>query len=538
MGEITSLFGEGMKMVGDEIQKDVAGSINNFMENMKNKIYSPWMDVSISHISLLLEKLNTNIKSHNFLTLLFVLQRLQQISHPDQNYQDQNSSFIADHNLETEKLNSVKRYGKVAIQMYHLVEQNNQEIAADLQIEEDDLLKAWVLDHDPNEHCPKFLVYLDHEQKSVVISIRGTWSLRDTLMDLVSDSVPFLDGWAHRGILQGARKIMKESEDVLKEAFRKFPNYNLVLCGHSLGGGVAELITLDILYGDAAQKLGFSKVENNISCYAFGAPPVFAANYSVEVPEIILLINKADVVPSISFATIDKALAQISVLESLEFSLLEKSKLIYESVYYNLDIRCSLMKEILGGTFKTEEFLATFENIFQSVVDKMVSELRPNKEPLQNNAEYSRIQSNIRDDVLIGNHLNGTALILQENGFFKDIGINVYNNTEVISTLLHEDEEISNDSENYEGKILKALKIIKNWKSDDSQVILKHPGVLYRIDDIKTHQESIEGCNKKKVLWRISPEESLAYARDIRLDIINMVLDHLPNSYKVMLSQI
>jgi len=45
------------------------------------------------------------------------------------------------------------------------------------------------------------------------------------------------------------RKILKESEPVLKEALEKNPDFNLIVTGHSLGAGTAELITLSILTG-------------------------------------------------------------------------------------------------------------------------------------------------------------------------------------------------------------------------------------------------------------------------------------------------
>ena len=39
LGEIASLFGEGVGRVGDEIQKDAIWYINTLIDNMKNEIY-------------------------------------------------------------------------------------------------------------------------------------------------------------------------------------------------------------------------------------------------------------------------------------------------------------------------------------------------------------------------------------------------------------------------------------------------------------------------------------------------------------------
>jgi hypothetical protein len=37
------------------------------------------------------------------------------------------------------------------------------------------------------------------------LTIRGTFSMADAISDIVCDEDPFLDGFAHRGILNGAR---------------------------------------------------------------------------------------------------------------------------------------------------------------------------------------------------------------------------------------------------------------------------------------------------------------------------------------------
>ena len=50
----------------------------------------------------------------------------------------------------------------------------------------------------------------------------------------------------HRGMLNGARNIlaMLRQHRVLEELQARHPNYQIVVCGHSLGGGVGSLLTL------------------------------------------------------------------------------------------------------------------------------------------------------------------------------------------------------------------------------------------------------------------------------------------------------
>ena len=53
------------------------------------------------------------------------------------------------------------------------------------------------------------------------------------------------DGFVHSGMLNSAQKISKSPvKQAVIEALNKYPTYSLILCGHSLGGGVASLLTL------------------------------------------------------------------------------------------------------------------------------------------------------------------------------------------------------------------------------------------------------------------------------------------------------
>ena len=75
------------------------------------------------------------------------------------------------------------------------------------------------------------MIFTDESSKSVVLAVRGTYSLADVIVDIICDEEKFLDGYAHRGILKGANRIMKESGDILKEALAgdNFnPNYKLL----------------------------------------------------------------------------------------------------------------------------------------------------------------------------------------------------------------------------------------------------------------------------------------------------------------------
>ncbi|XP_078728846.1 diacylglycerol lipase-beta-like isoform X1 [Lampetra fluviatilis] len=114
-----------------------------------------------------------------------------------------------------------------------------------------------------------FFVALDHDTQAVVVSVRGTLSLRDVLTDLSADCESMqVDGlqqdcYAHKGMIQAATFIHQRlvNDGILNEAFQQAQDYHLVVTGHSMGGGVAVL--LSILLRCAYPRL---------RCYAFSPP--------------------------------------------------------------------------------------------------------------------------------------------------------------------------------------------------------------------------------------------------------------------------
>ncbi|KAG6012538.1 hypothetical protein E4U54_007477 [Claviceps lovelessii] len=93
-------------------------------------------------------------------------------------------------------------------------------------------------------------ISLDHEAKAVVLACRGTLGFEDILADLTCDYDDLM--WrgrayrVHKGVHASARRLLYGGDGrvlaTLKKALLEFPEYGLVLCGHSLGGGVTSLL--------------------------------------------------------------------------------------------------------------------------------------------------------------------------------------------------------------------------------------------------------------------------------------------------------
>lgn len=120
-----------------------------------------------------------------------------------------------------------------------------------------------------NPFCTAYLLVWDHRDHHLVLSVRGSMNLNDVITDLTCHSVdcsglfphltphPFptsvdeecipdqdLECLAHEGFLRAACALDQLLREVVTESLLSHPNYSLVLCGHSLGAGVASLLAL------------------------------------------------------------------------------------------------------------------------------------------------------------------------------------------------------------------------------------------------------------------------------------------------------
>ncbi|KAJ8130896.1 hypothetical protein O1611_g2731 [Lasiodiplodia mahajangana] len=107
-------------------------------------------------------------------------------------------------------------------------------------------------------------VTLDEESKAVVLTCRGTLGFEDVLADMMCDYDDLI--WrgkaykVHKGIHASARRLLYGGDGrvlaTIKAALEEYPEYGLVLCGHSLGGAVTALLGV-MLAEPSASGVGF-----------------------------------------------------------------------------------------------------------------------------------------------------------------------------------------------------------------------------------------------------------------------------------------
>ena len=132
----------------------------------------------------------------------------------------------------------------------------------------------------------------------MVVTILGTRifpapNIYDIVMDIRAETQPFLGGEAHAGMVIGAKNLMSRSWEAVREAVMDNPSYSILVVGYSLGAGLAQLYTAQLLEREVRDSL---PPHTKIRALCYGAPPVFRAGDGGQVtyPEIVIIQNNKD----------------------------------------------------------------------------------------------------------------------------------------------------------------------------------------------------------------------------------------------------
>ncbi|GLJ16123.1 hypothetical protein SUGI_0268800 [Cryptomeria japonica] len=139
-----------------------------------------------------------------------------------------------------------------------------------------------------SRHCPPHYIMRDPVRKEIVVCIRGL-NLAEpvnylVLADTRKGSQPFDGGYVHRGLLNAAEWLRDSQSDTLKEEFENNPDYRLTIVGHSLGAGVASLLT--VLLVNHRNLVGNIKREQ-IQCYCIAPARSMSLNLAIRYSDVI-----------------------------------------------------------------------------------------------------------------------------------------------------------------------------------------------------------------------------------------------------------
>uniref|UniRef100_A0A7N0UHU5 Calmodulin-binding heat-shock protein n=1 Tax=Kalanchoe fedtschenkoi TaxID=63787 RepID=A0A7N0UHU5_KALFE len=112
----------------------------------------------------------------------------------------------------------------------------------------------------------------------------GSQSDYKTLLDNKPGQRKFDGGYVHNGLLKAAGCVLDTECDTLRELVEKYPNYTLTFTGHSLGSGVAALLTIVVIRNN--QRLA-NIDRRRIRCYAIAPARCMSLNLAVRYADVI-----------------------------------------------------------------------------------------------------------------------------------------------------------------------------------------------------------------------------------------------------------
>ncbi|WOL10111.1 hypothetical protein Cni_G18865 [Canna indica] len=141
---------------------------------------------------------------------------------------------------------------------------------------------------DTHGRAPPYLIYLDHKNADIVLAIRGFNFAQEgdyaVLLDNRLGKGKFFGGFVHNGLLRAAEWVFDAECKVLKELLEKNPAYTLTFAGHSLGSGVAALLTMVAVH--SLDKLGDVE-RKRIRCFAIAPARCVSLNLAVRYADVI-----------------------------------------------------------------------------------------------------------------------------------------------------------------------------------------------------------------------------------------------------------
>ncbi|KAF1802726.1 hypothetical protein FB192DRAFT_1422469 [Mucor lusitanicus] len=193
--------------------------------------------------------------------------------------------------------------------------------------------------HNPSIHALVHYVTVDHAAKAIVLTCRGTLGLSDILTDLSFDYTEFSlptdkhsTFKAHSGMLDAAQLLAKEKGKVyqkIRQGLVTYPDYSLVMCGHSLGGGVASLLC--VLWSQKLNDQSGLPAGRPIHCYAYGPPGVMSLELSQYCKGLVTSVVHGN-----------------DIVSSLSLGLLKDFKNVATSLHAEADVAEEIISRVVG----------------------------------------------------------------------------------------------------------------------------------------------------------------------------------------------
>lgn len=144
--------------------------------------------------------------------------------------------------------------------------------------------------------APPYLIYLDHDRREIVLAIRGLNLKKESDYKLLLNNrlgmQMFDGGYVHHGLLQSAIWLLNQESENLKRLWIENGScYKMIFVGHSLGSGVAALMTVIVV--NHRDMLG-GIPRDLVRCYALAPARSMSLNLAVKYADVIYSVVLQD----------------------------------------------------------------------------------------------------------------------------------------------------------------------------------------------------------------------------------------------------
>lgn len=144
---------------------------------------------------------------------------------------------------------------------------------------------------------PNFFICWDERTNSIVLAVRGTLSIYESVADVVCDYEPFKGGLVHKGVLRMALWLEENMLGKIKGFIQKYNAKSLYLTGHSLGAAAVSVFRMLL-----ADHLLSWDPDFDIKTIVFATAASVSLNLCRQYEsDIVVYINEQDVIPRLSF---------------------------------------------------------------------------------------------------------------------------------------------------------------------------------------------------------------------------------------------
>lgn len=177
----------------------------------------------------------------------------------------------------------------------------------------------------------RHFVAVDHANQKVVLSIRGTFTLSEIVVDVAAFSRPCYGGEAHSEMYTMAERVWAAAGETILNKLKENEGYEFIVTGHSLGAGCACLVNI-MCQNRRRSLIGGRKMR----CFAYAAPPVFSSLELIPdaVQSCVSYIHEKDVVPFLSVDSVRHVFSSVRAIEDYMQTKMNRTERVKLAVAY------------------------------------------------------------------------------------------------------------------------------------------------------------------------------------------------------------